>query len=87
MAYKKDKEIKVIKRNVLDVTAKNANPAESENRGVAFVIFALSFTTVGIGAVVFGNVPVAVGLLVGSIVALFGSLFHLTKENRERKGK
>ena len=63
----------------------NISPAESENRGVAFVIFALSFTIVGVGSLAFGNVPVAVGLLVGSITALLGSLFYLTKEKRQRK--
>jgi hypothetical protein len=58
---------------------------ESENRGFASIIMAISFNIVGLGSLAFMNVPVAGGLLVASLVSMILSLFYSTKEYRERR--
>jgi xanthine/uracil permease len=64
------------------------NPVEGENRGIAFVILAIAANIVGLANLAFGNVPVASGLLVGSLVSLVISLFYSTREYRQmKKGK
>jgi hypothetical protein len=64
-----------------------AESFEHENRGVAFVVMAMSFNIVGLGSLAFGNVPVAGGLLTGSLVFMILSLFYSTKEYREMRKK
>jgi CHASE2 domain-containing sensor protein len=51
-------------------------------RATAYIIIALGFLVVGVGSLLLGNVPVAAGLLVASLVSLMVSLFYLTKEHR-----
>jgi cell division protein FtsW (lipid II flippase) len=58
-----------------------------KDRGIAFVVLAISFNMVGLSSLAFGNVPVAAGLLIGSLVFLLFSLFYLTKEDRQMKRK
>jgi xanthine/uracil permease len=58
-----------------------------KDRGIAFVVLAISFDIVGLGSLTFGNVSVAAGLLIGSLVFLFFSLFYLTKEDRQMRRK
>ena len=60
---------------------------EGENRGNAFIIMAMSFNIVGLGSLAFGNVPVAGGLFVPSLVFMILSLFYSTKEYREKRKK
>ena len=62
-----------------------ARSLEGENRGVAFIIMAISFNIVGLGGLAFMNVPVAGGLLVASLISMILSLFYSTKEYRERR--
>jgi hypothetical protein len=52
------------------------------NRGIAYLILAIGFLIVGILSVLFESVSVAVGLLVGTLIFLLFSLFHLTKEQK-----
>jgi hypothetical protein len=58
-----------------------------KDRGIAFVVLAMAFNIVGLGSLALGNVPVAAGLLIGSLVFLSFSLFYLTKEDRQMKRK
>ncbi len=58
-----------------------------KDRGIAFVVLAISFDIVGLGSLAFGNVPVAAGLLIGSLVFLLFSLFYLTREDRQMRRK
>ena len=58
-----------------------------KDRGIAFVVLAMSFNIVGLGSLAFGNVPVAAGLLMGSLVFLAFSLFYLTREYRQMRRK
>ena len=60
---------------------------EGENRGVAFIILAMSFNIVGLGSLAFMNVPVAGGLLIASLMFMILSLFFSTREYRESKRK
>jgi hypothetical protein len=62
-------------------------PVTNKDRGIALVISALSFNIVGLGSLAFGNVPVAAGLLAGSLVFLVISLFYLTSEYRQMRRK
>ena len=55
------------------------------NRGIASIILAIGFLIVGIGNLMFGNIPVTVGLLVGALTSLFVFLYYLTKEHRQMK--
>jgi hypothetical protein len=64
-----------------------ASSLEGENRGIAFIIMAMSFNIVGLGSLAFGNGPVAGGLLAGSLAFMILSLFYSTKEYREKKKK
>jgi len=48
------------------------------------MIMAISFNIVALGSLAFTNIPVAVGLLVASLVFMLFSLFYSTKEYRER---
>lgn len=51
-------------------------------RATAYVIIAIGFLVVGLSSLLLGNVPVAGGLLVASLLWLLVSLFYLTKEHR-----
>jgi len=62
-----------------------ARSLKGENRGVAFIIMAISFNIVALGSLAFMNVPVADGLLVASLIFMILSLFYSTKEYRERR--
>jgi hypothetical protein len=53
-------------------------------RATAYVIIAIGFLVVGLCSLLLGNVPVAAGLLVASLMWLLVSLFYLTKEHREK---
>ena len=64
-----------------------ASSLEGENRGNAFIIMAMSFNIVGLGSLAFGNIPVAGGLLAGSLAFMILSLFYSTKEYREKRRK
>lgn len=56
-------------------------------RATAYVIIAIGFLVVGLCSLLLGNVPVAAGLLVASLMSLLASLFYLTKEHREKPAK
>jgi len=58
-----------------------------KDRSIAFVVLAVSFNIVRLGSLAFGNIPVAAGLLKGSLVFLVFTLFYLTKEYRQMRGK
>lgn len=58
-----------------------------KDRGIAFVVLAMSFNIVGLGSLAFGNVSAAAGLLIGSLVFLVFSLFYLTREYRQMRRK
>ena len=62
-------------------------PMTDKDRGIAFVVLAMSFNIVGLGSLAFGNIPVAAGLLIGSLVFLVFSLFYLTREYRQMRRK
>jgi hypothetical protein len=51
-------------------------------RAAACVLIAIGFLIVGLSSLLLGNVPVAGGLLVASLLWLLVSLFYLTKEHR-----
>jgi uncharacterized membrane protein len=73
---------------VIKMSEKKATvPMTDKDRGIAFVILAMSFNIVGLGSLAFGNVPVAAGLLTGALVFLVTSLFYLTIEYREMRRK
>jgi hypothetical protein len=74
-------------KSVIAMSENKANSLQGENRGVAFIIMAISFNIVGLGSLAFGNVPVAGGLLVGSLAFMILSLFYSTKEYREMRKK
>lgn len=57
----------------------------AHERATAYVILAIGFLIVGLGSMLLGNVPVAAGLLVATLMWLLASLFHLTKENRQKR--
>jgi xanthine/uracil permease len=54
-------------------------------RATACVVSAISFLIVGLCSLLLGNVPVAVGLLAGSLFWLLVALFYLTKEQRQKR--
>jgi hypothetical protein len=58
-----------------------------KDRGIAFIVLAMSFNIVGLGSLALGNVSAAAGLLIGSLVFLVFSLFYLTKEYRQTRRK
>lgn len=72
---------------MIAMSENKAESFEGENRGVAFIIMAISFNIVGIGSLALGNVPVAGGLLIGSLAFMILSLFYSTKEYRKMRKK
>ena len=82
---KKLKTLSMYLKRVVAMSENKASSYEGENRGVAFIIMAMSFNIVGLGSLAFGNIPVAGGLLTGSLIFMILSLFYSTKEYRKRK--
>jgi xanthine/uracil permease len=56
-----------------------------QDKGVAFIIAAIGFLVVGILNLMLVNIPISIGILVGTLVWLLVSLHYLTKEHREMK--
>jgi hypothetical protein len=72
---------------MIAMSENKANSLEGENRGVAFIIMAMSFNIVGLGSLALWNIPVAGGLLIGSLAFMILSLFYSTKEYRQMRKK
>ena len=90
MANQKTKKPRPLKDGIVIKMSekREKNSGEAENRGIAFVILAIATNIVGLANLAFGNVPVAGGLLVGSLTSLLISLFYSTREYRQmKKGK
>jgi hypothetical protein len=58
------------------------------DRSISYVILAVGFSVTGLGCLALGNIPVAVGVFVGSIGFMIAALYYLTTETkRTKKGK
>ena len=78
----------ILKDFVIKMSEKKGRvPMTDKDRGIAFVVLAMSFNIVGLGSLAFGNVSAAAGLLIGSLVFLVFSLFYLTREYRQMRRK